>query len=191
MAADPVALNAVKPLVAIDTAFTEVIDLPALRPEMVEALITARHRASGYKIRYQEPASGFVAQAELRTRFFEVLTERAHGMPLLCVYEWLRSLRFDAQGQAVVVESPKPLELAYVDQLTEADLLLVAQVHIHAGLTPSDAAKVASVEQEGAVGRLRRLAWRHFLDEPEPERFVINPVMWPRLRRALYKKGVL
>ena len=191
VAADPVALNAVKPLVAIDTAFTEVIDLPALRPEMVEALITARHRASGYKIRYQEPASGFVAQAELRTRFFEVLTERAHGMPLLCVYEWLRSLRFDAQGQAVVVESPKPLELAYVDQLTEADLLLVAQVHIHAGLTPSDAAKVASVEQEGAVGRLRRLAWRHFLDEPEPERFVINPVMWPRLRRALYKKGVL
>jgi len=189
---DPTALKAMCALVEIQSVFTDTVTMSEMTTAEIESLIEVRNRAGGYRVRFQPPSSGGAAsQAELRARYFATLAERAHGQPLLAVYQWLRSLRLDTSGKVLVVEEPRQLDLSYVEEMSETDLLMAAQVHVHAGLSVQEVSQVTSLPREGSAGVIRRLAWRHFLETPEPERYVINPILWPELSRALRQKGVL
>ena len=189
-AGDPDGLRAMDALAGVSSVFTHTIDLEPLDAEDVRALVTVRHRASGYKLRFHDAAQGGTS-SELELRYFETLRERSHGEPLLAVYQWLRSLRLDETGHTLVVEAPPPLDLGFVARLDTPELLVLAQAHVHAGLTLEDGARVTSLSADGGVRLLRRLAWRHFLDTVEPGLHIVNPVLWPALRQELRQRGVL
>jgi hypothetical protein len=157
----------------------------------MEALIKVRHRASGYDLRFQPSSSGSSAPEELRDRFYSVLAHRSHGLPLLVMYEWLRSLRLDTASRTLVAESMPGLNLQFLDTLDIRDLILLGRILVHAGLTPKELSRVHAMTSVEAEATLRRLGWTHLVELGEKEQHVINPVLCEPLRQVLTRSGIL
>ena len=188
---DPHVLAAIDGLVPLSGSFTHKVELGPLDANGMARLIEARHQASGYRTRY--PTLGGAAasdQREAHDRFFARLAERAGGRPLIGVFEWLRSLRMDDDGQTVLAELAEALDLSYIDAVPLADLITLALVHVHAGMTPAELATVARIPPDDADETLRRLAWRHLVELGPSGYYAINPVIWPRLAQRLRTRGI-
>jgi|GEM_PF-3284186 len=187
---DPHVLSAIDGLVPMTGAFTHKVDLGPLNGDELAQLIETRHQASGYRTHYVAPGGLTVDQEEARERFFARLAQRAGGRPLIGVFEWLRALRLGPDGQTVVAQLAPALDLSYIDSVSLTDLITLAQVHVHDGLTPEELATVRRIPPEDAEGLLRRLMWRHIVELAPSGHYVINPVIWPRLARRLRARGI-
>ncbi|PKN56235.1 MAG: hypothetical protein CVU56_17070 [Deltaproteobacteria bacterium HGW-Deltaproteobacteria-14] len=188
---DPLVLSAADGLVPLSRSFTHKVELGPLDAGQMARLIETRHQASGYRTQYADPNGGAASdQEDARERFFVKLAERAGGRPLIGVFEWLRALRMGEDGQTVLAELPDALDLSFVDRVPLNDLITLALVHVHDGLTPSELALVQRIPADDADEVLRRLAWRHIVEQTPSGDYAINPVIWPRLARRLRARGI-
>jgi len=205
---DDVTVGAMEAVVPLRGAFTHVLPLPALGMEEVQALVERRHRASGYRLRFEGGrrgvgggfgkgrgiGKGLVGPGAEREEVFEGLWERSGGVPLRVVFEWLRSVEHvgsAAGGDEEIVARPvRPLALGFLDTLGLDELVLVAQLHVHAGLTPEEAARVLRVALGDADAALRGLAWRSVAQRSPVGVYELNPLLWGALRERLRERGI-
>ena len=188
--ADPVALQAMNGLLPISAAFTHHVVLEPLDADAVARMVEARHRASGYRLRFQRANAG-QEPGDARGRCFADLAARSGGVPLLALWLWLRSVRIDTDGKEMTAETPGHLDLGFVDSLPLEDLLVLAQVHVHDGLTAAELARALHRPAAEVREQLRRLAWRHLVHVTSAEVHELNPVLWPEIRAALARRGIV
>ena len=245
---DEVTVRALEAAVPLREAFTHVLPLSALGLEEVQALVERRHRASGYRLRFEGArhgtggglGKGLVGAGSEREGVFEALWERSQGVPLRVVFEWLRTVehvgaqddesgarddqigardghigarddqigardghivardghivarddQIGARDDEIVARPVRPLALGFLDGLGLDELVLVAQLHIHAGLTTEEAARVMRVGEGDADAALRGLAWRSVVQRSPVGVYELNPLLWGALRQRLRDRGI-
>ena len=157
----------------------------------LQGLIEIRHHASGYRLQYGAQNDSAENQAEQRNRFFSQMFEQTHGLPIGAILHWLRSIQVEPSGRGVMCTTPQPLELAFVQELSTEDLLLLAQIHIHDGLTTNELSRLNGWNHSDAREALRSLAWRHLVSINAHQIHNINAIVWPAIRQRLELGGIL
>lgn len=184
-------LKTINTLVPIEDAFTHHIQLAPMDATELQALVEIRHQASGYRLEYRTSDGTPMAQNELRTQFFAEMNRQCHGLPLLGVYHWLRSIRVEPHSRDVFAQAPSPLDLDFVDELSMEELILLAQVHVHEGLTANELSRLDGWTHNEAREALRSLTWKHLVTVDPHEMHAVNPIIWAQLQETLEQRSIL
>jgi len=184
-------LQTLNALVPIEDAFTHHVSLTPMSVKDLQGLVEIRHNASGYRLLYGDENNNADSQVEYRARFYGNMEEQTHGLPICAMLHWLRSIQVEPTGRGVVCHTPQPLDLAFVQEVSTDDLLLLAQVHLHDGLTTNELARLNGWNHGEAREALRSLAWRHFVSVNAHQVHSINPIVWPAVHQRLSQGGIL
>jgi len=176
--------------------FAFCIDTGQLSRAELESAIMARHQATGYKLRFAGGASApAVEQDVLRRRFFDALHQASGGNVFAAIYYWLRAVA-GVEEEAIIVAPLVELELGLLRRLPVDELLALALLIEHGGLTPHDFARVLRISTGEATARLAHLERIGLVeataqDEPLVPRFVVSHVLYHHVSEQVKAKGLL
>lgn len=170
--------------------FAEVLELAPLTREKLEEAILARHRLTGYDLRF----AGEGDPGRRREQWFDRLRRRSDGIPGRALQLWRDSL-VAAGSHAVRVLPLRPQDPGRAQGLARSDLFVLAALVQHGDLretelpgllhTPPDevAERLAALRREGLIGPVPGL--------PPPAPLHVDRGVYGEVERRLREAGLL
>lgn len=175
--------------------FTFRIETGHLSRRELEGAIMARHRATGYRLRFTGEERALEGNQEILQReFFDQLHRACGGNVFAAIFYWLRSV--DGVEEDVLLIKPlEELGLQFLRDLPLPDLLSLAMLVEHGGLSaehfsdifriPSreGRARLAHLERQGILNRSRKGNGR--------EVYAINQILYHPLVVQMRRRNLL
>jgi hypothetical protein len=158
------------------------IETGHLSRDGLQGAIMARHRATGYSLRFLGPGDSADGDQELLKReFFGALHRASGGNVFAAIFYWLRSLA-EVQGDVLRVRPLVQLELGFLAQLPMADLLDLSLLIEHGGLTAADLSRVLRIPEGEGRTRLAHLERMGLVNATEEEtdtaQYTVNHILY-------------
>ena len=187
--------------------FTHPLVLRPLSRDELKEMILTRHRASGFNLVYTNKIEGWRQvrlmtaqllnktedrQAVLEEAYFDQLHAYSRGNPMLAIFHWMQSLQPDSDT-ALRVTPLTPLGLDFLRTLDTEDLLALASIVLHNGLTAREFAKVFSTDEARAQATLQYLLHLRLVQaEPGTENmFKLNRILYKAVAERLKQHNML
>jgi hypothetical protein len=189
----------------IADSFTFVVNTENLSGPELEQVILARHRMSGFELRFlpdevitqrrrYRRASEPERQAILRRSYFETLSKASEGNILAAIFYWLKSLA-EAQSNELIVRPLAELRFDFLRDAPVERLLTLSALIQHGNLTAAEHAQIFGSVTEESLATLTHLANVNLLtrdvSEDGAERFSVNRVIYIPLTRELRARNIL
>ncbi len=160
------------------TAQVDRLELRTLSPEGIRDAVLTRHRRSGIKLVYEEPAEGhrFLRrrvrplrgterhQLVLENDYFERLHKTSQGNLSLAYFQWLRSVDFSGDDGQVLVRFLPPLDFSFLDSLDLTQNFTIKAFLEHQTLTLDEHTTIFRVPRQESYHILQSLENRHIIE---------------------------
>jgi hypothetical protein len=169
------------------------IETGSLSPQELEGAIMARHRVTGYRLRFVElEGDGAENQGALRDQFFKHLSEACGGNVFAAIFYWLRAIE-RVEEDTLVIASIKEPHLQVLQGLSPKDMLELAMIIEHGGLSVDLYARIFKASTPEALSELNRFAHLGLLNmvgDDHRTSFEVNPVLYHPIAMALKERGI-
>jgi hypothetical protein len=165
------------------------IETGHLSRQELEGAIMARHRATGYRLGFT-PAEGGreEGQESLRRAFFDRLNRASGGNVFSAIFYWLRSVE-GVEGDLLKIKPLEELRLEFLQALPLNELVYLAMIVQHGGLTAEDFTAIFRIPQGEGRTRLTHLERLGVLKR-EGEIYVINQILYHPIVTQLQKRNL-
>ncbi len=180
----------------------------AITSESLEAIILNRHRRSGLRLQFAEPAAPRPAlrqrlrragseeerQKCLHEDYFGRLFNASHGNIRLAILHWIRSIRIDS---GVTVRDLVPLNFNFLQSLNLDSLFTLRAVLLHRSVDASELAAINRIPEDVAASRLAALHDRRLIEPVENDRpdagksYRVVPLLQQPVSEALREHNML
>lgn len=125
--------------------FEYIVQLPAVKAEVVREIILKRHRVSGFDVQYAsadadrgnkkfQKMDAVDQQAYLENEYFEDLRRITQGNFAIALLYWLRSAQ-DVTDNQITIGSLKSLDYSFLKSLSVPQIAILHSLLLHDGLT--------------------------------------------------------
>jgi hypothetical protein len=174
---------------AMDRHFAFRLETGRLGPDELEGAIMARHRATGYGVRFMTSDGREDGnQQRLHREFFDRLSAACGGNVFAAIFYWLRSIQ-QVDANILCISPLEELHLEFLASLELDEVLDLAMVIEHGGLSPVHFAMVFQLELDEASTRLKRLEHLGTLANAG-QSYDINPVLYHPIVGEIKKRHV-
>jgi len=176
----------------------------ALEPwnrDAIQDLVMERHRRTGMPLRFEAPEdpppilrqrlrrarTPEQVQHLLRDEFFDALHRSSGQDPALALYGWVRTGRFDEDGDTLTLPPFRPLSFSFLTTL-DADRAFVLRAFLtHHTLSPEELSRIFRMPGDHALAHLESLLALGLIEPvsvDSPSSFVVLGTRY-RLRRLV------
>ena len=189
----------------IADSFTFIVNTENLSGPDLEQVILARHRMSGFGLRFLPDeviterrryrlASESERQAMLRRSYFEAISNASEGNILAAIFYWLKSL-VEAKDNELIVRPLAELRFNFLRDAPVERLLTLSLLIQHGNLTAAEHAGIFGSAVEESLATFTHLANINLLtrdvSEDGVERFAVNRVIYIPLTKELRARNIL
>ncbi len=192
-------------ILRIADSFTFVVNTENLDGNELEQVILARHRVSGFGLRFMpdeimqqrrkfRQSDDDEQQEMLSEAYFESLARASEGNILSAIFYWLKSLA-ELSGNDLIVNPLKPLRFDFLREMPVTHLLTLSLIIQHGNLTAVEHARILRTEVDTSLSVLSHLMNINLLtsetNEKGEERFAISRVVYLPLTKELKAANIL
>ncbi len=170
------------------------IETGHLSSQELEGAVMARHRVTGYRLRFID-GKREGEQESLRRDFFDRLNRACGGNVFSAIFYWLRSVE-KVEGDVLVIKPLEELKLEFLHILPLGDLLSLAMLIQHGGLSAEHFSAVFRITRGEGKTRLTHLERMGVLKRVEEtsgndlyaaNQILYQPIILLLKRRNLFK----
>ncbi len=187
--------------VNIDTYFNTLVHLNSFSNGDIESIINARHKMSGFDVRF-EPNGNIEEnrklrrlrteesrQNYLRTRFFNKLNKISAGNITIAMLYWLRAIK-DFSNDKVILSVALDFDFSFLSLLSEEVLFSLAAIINHEDLTPYEHALIFQQSEEKSRLQLTQMTQAGLLLKKE-ESYEVHPFLYRHLVELLRSRKII
>ena len=170
------------------------IETGHLSSQELEGAVMARHRVTGYRLRFIGGGKED-EQDSLRRDFFDQLNRACGGNVFSAIFYWLHSVE-KVEGDVLVIKPLEELKLEFLQILPLGELLSLAMIIQHGGLSTEQFSTVFRITCGEGKARLTHLERLGVLKRAEGasgnDLYAVNPILYQPIvmllkRRNLFK----
>lgn len=189
----------------ISDSFPFVVNTENLSGDQLSRIILARHKVSGFDLRFQPDealarsrkyrrAAPEEQQQMLRETYFQELGRASSGNILAAIFYWLKSVQ-GVKGNELTINPPQNVRFDLLHELQMDKLLTLSLIIQHGNLSAVEHAQIFGTDLVTSQSVLTHLANLSLLmreaGESGEERFSVNKVVYIPLTRELREKNIL
>jgi len=170
------------------------IETGQLSRQELEGAIMARHRATGYRLRFPDGQVRREGNQEiLRQGFFDRLSRASGGNVFSAIFYWLRSVQ-GVEEDALVIAPLEELKLESLGTLPLGDLLNLAMLIQHGGLSVekfSAIFRIPLAEGRARLTHLERLGiLKHVEDAEGQNLYMVDQILYHPIAAELKRRNL-
>ena len=182
-------------IMQISRHFAFCIETGHLSRGEMEGAIMARHRATGYRLRFAgEERVPEGNQDALRRKFFDELHRACGGNVFAAIFYWMRSVE-DVEEDRLVIRPLEELELEFLRDLPLQHLLSLAMLVEHGGLNAEHFSDILRISHGEGRARLVHLERQGILNRSRKrnggDEYAINPILYHPLVVQMRRRNLL